>query len=105
VGYIYLLIAIAGLCLKPVFAMAQCSPGTTSILVTGSPVLAYGGDGMLATDTSIHFNFATLMALDSVGDLFISDMNNYRVRKISASSGIITTIAGDGINGNAGDGV
>ena len=43
------------------------------------------------------------VAVDSSGDLFIADTSNYRIRKVNGD-GIITTVAGNGTNGYAGDG-
>ena len=42
------------------------------------------------------------LALDAAGDLYISDIANNRVRKVS--NGIITTVAGTGVAGFSGDG-
>src|SRR5262249_11291867 len=44
------------------------------------------------------------IALDSAGNLYISDKFNHRVRKVDAFTGIITTIAGDGDPDGLGDG-
>jgi uncharacterized protein (TIGR03437 family) len=41
------------------------------------------------------------VAVDSAGNLYIADMNNYRVRKVS--NGVITTVAGNGYEGFSGD--
>jgi hypothetical protein len=38
------------------------------------------------------------------GDAIISDTNNHRVRRLAASTGIITTVAGTGTGGFSGDG-
>ena len=38
------------------------------------------------------------------GDIYTGDQSNYRVRKIDGHTGIITTIAGNGIRGNSGIG-
>ena len=44
------------------------------------------------------------MAVDAHGNLFIADGNNFRIRRVDAVSGIITTVAGDGDFGDSGDG-
>ena len=48
------------------------------------------------------------MTLDSAGNLYIADINNQVIRKVTAASGIINTIAGNGLaypcNQFAGDG-
>jgi len=62
---------------------------------------AYGGDGGPAD--SAELEFPTDVAIDASGNMYISDMNNNRIRKVN-SSGIITTIAGTGIEGFSGDG-
>lgn len=62
----------------------------------------YSGDGGLATNATLN-NPANLR-LDSSGNLYIADIGNARVRKVTISTGIITTVAGDGTSGYAGDG-
>ncbi|MGR3219424.1 MAG: NHL domain-containing protein [Candidatus Anammoxibacter sp.] len=61
----------------------------------------FSGDGGLATDAqlSLHGVF-----VDSSGNIFIADTANHHIRKVNASTGIITTIAGNGIPGFSGDG-
>src|SRR5437667_3775820 len=44
------------------------------------------------------------VAVDSAGNLFITDNTDTRVRKVDAVTGIITTVAGNGMNKYAGDG-
>ena len=44
------------------------------------------------------------IALDAGGDLFIADQGNARVREVDASTGVITTVAGNGHRGYSGDG-
>ncbi len=44
------------------------------------------------------------VAIDTSGNIFFSDFNNYRVRKITVSTGIITTYAGKGLGTYGGDG-
>ncbi len=59
------------------------------------------GDGGPATSAALLF--PTGVAVDSKGNLFIADRGNSRVRKVSPD-GIITTVAGNGMNGDSGDG-
>ena len=43
--------------------------------------------------------------LDSLlGNVYIADYNNHRIRKVTVSTGIITRIAGTGTNSYSGDG-
>jgi len=59
----------------------------------------YSGDGGLATNAAIS---VSTMAIDNSGNIYIADYSNARIRKID-TSGIITTIAGTGINHLSGD--
>jgi hypothetical protein len=49
-------------------------------------------------------NDASGVAIDSFGNLYIADCGNYRIRKVDALTGIISTIAGNGTIGYSGDG-
>jgi uncharacterized protein (TIGR03437 family) len=71
--------------------------GTTVFCGQGSCV----GDGGPATSASL--GYLQGVAVDASGDLFIADSNNQRIRKVS-TTGVITTVAGDGITGFSGDG-
>ena len=60
------------------------------------------GDGGPAT--SAHLNMPSDVAIDArTGDLYIADMHHNRVRKVDATTHIITTVAGSGVWGNSGD--
>ena len=61
----------------------------------------FSGDGGPATAAT--FRQPTGLAFDGHGNLYIADLDNFRVRKISPA-GIITTIAGIGTRGYGGDG-
>jgi uncharacterized protein (TIGR03437 family) len=71
---------------------------TVAGICSGGP---FAGDGGPAT--SAHLTGAFGVALDGAGKLFIADASNYRIRQVS-SSGIITTVAGNGEGGSSGVG-
>ena len=54
----------------------------------------YGGDGGLATSAYMAYPFA--VALDTAGNIYVADNLNNVIRKITVSTGIISTVAGDG---------
>jgi uncharacterized protein (TIGR03437 family) len=70
----------------------------TTVAGNGSP--GFSGDGGPATNASLNQPYG--IAVDSAGSLYIADVNNSRIRKVSG--GIITTVAGNGVAGFAGDG-
>lgn len=69
--------------------------------VAGNGTQGYSGDGGLAI--SAQFNKSTGLAFDNLGNLYVADNYNNCIRKIDPS-GIITTVAGNGISGFSGDG-
>ena len=75
--------------------------GSTVSTIAGNGNYSRSGDGGVATSAQL---FAPLgVALDSAGNLYISDTNNNQIRKVTAA-GIISTIAGTGAAGSSGDG-
>jgi sugar lactone lactonase YvrE len=68
--------------------------------VAGNGTAGFSGDGGPATSASLDIPVA--VAVDGSGNIYIAERNN-RVRKVDAS-GIITTVAGDGVEGFRGDG-
>jgi len=68
---------------------------TSGIITTvaGNGTLGFSGDGAPATSAELAFPVA--VALDAAGNLFIADLYNNRIRKVS-TTGIITTFAGNG---------
>jgi trimeric autotransporter adhesin len=82
-----------------------CKIDTSGIITTvaGSGVQGYNGDGGPATAAKL--NWPDAVALDTVGNIYIADGSNFRVRKVDIATGIISTIAGNGTNGYSGDGL
>ncbi len=61
--------------------------------VAGMPFKAnYSGDGGQATQASLNNPIA--VAVDGAGNLYIADQGNNRIRKVTAATGIISTVAG-----------
>lgn len=69
--------------------------------VTGNGTAAFTGDGGQASSASI--NTPVGVTIDAQGILYIADWGNNRIRKID-KTGVITTVAGNGTAGSAGDG-
>ncbi len=79
---------------------AQEAPGIiTTIAGNGRP--GFSGDGGPATQASL--NQPKGLAVDAMGNIYFSDSMNSRIRRISVE-GLITTIAGNGLQGFSGDG-
>ena len=74
--------------------------GLLSVAI-GTGTRGYAGDGGPAARAQL--GGPTRILFDAEGNLYVSDMYNHRVRRVD-SSGIITTIAGTGEAGFAGDG-
>ena len=102
---------LAGLCFLLMLALlallaaaAGCGGGQSSGIITtvaGDGNQNYDGDNVLATSTTL--NNPRGVVVDSSGNQYIADTNNNRVRKVTASTGIITTFAGNGTRGYSGD--
>src|SRR5580698_41305 len=97
---------------RPLFALLFCSffaavtgraraqitlpaPGIINTLA-GNGTAGWDGDGQLSTNTSVELNNPLGLAVDAAGNIFIADSSNSRIRKIAASTGDISTVAGSG---------
>ncbi|TWU17640.1 Serine/threonine-protein kinase PknD [Novipirellula galeiformis] len=70
--------------------------------IAGNGQKGYSGDGGPAIDAT--FNLPHEIRFDAAGDLYVVDMGNHAIRKIDMKSRTISTIAGTGVAGYAGDG-
>jgi sugar lactone lactonase YvrE len=71
--------------------------------VAGTGTLGFSGDGNAATSAQLHSPLA--VAVDRDANLYIADTANHRLRKVTVSTGIITTVAGADNSGFTGDGI
>jgi uncharacterized protein (TIGR03437 family) len=72
------------------------APSGTITTIAGNGTSGYSGDGSAATSAELSYTAA--VAVDSSGNVFVSDAGNDVVRKFT-SGGTITTVAGDNANG------
>jgi sugar lactone lactonase YvrE len=70
--------------------------------VAGNGAFGFSVDGGLAMNVSLADPSG--VALDAANNLFIADYFSSRIRRVDAATGIITTVAGNGIAGFGGDG-
>jgi sugar lactone lactonase YvrE len=68
--------------------------------IAGTDTPSYSGDGGPATFAELNPN---ALAVDGAANVYITDIGTNVVRKITAATGIITTIAGTGVAGHTGD--
>src|ERR1041385_2382242 len=87
-----------------VFACAVLSAaGLNGQVITtfaGTGTSGFSGDGGAAVSAELHYPYR--IAKDFSGNIYFSDMQNNRIRKID-TSGIISTLAGNGTAGFSGD--
>ena len=79
----------------------QVTPDGIINTVAGSGLTGYTGDGGAAI--SAELNQPSSVAVDNLGNLYIADIANNAVRKVTPA-GTISTIAGTGTKGYSGDG-
>ena len=70
--------------------------------VAGNGSVGYNGDGISATTANVSYPWG--IAVNAAGDLFIAEHAHNRIRKVAASTGLISTYAGTGASGSSGDG-
>jgi hypothetical protein len=67
------------------------------VTIAGTGVAGYNGDGIPATAADL--NYPKTLTLDGLGNIYIGDSSNYRVRQLSLQTGLITTALGNGTLG------
>jgi trimeric autotransporter adhesin len=70
--------------------------------VAGTGYSGYSGDGGQATSAALNYPYG--VAVDASGNIYIADTYNHRIRMVTKSTGIISTVAGTGYSGYSGDG-
>jgi len=78
--------------------------GASGVITTiaGNGTCGYAGDGSPAIDAEVRY--VSGIAVDGAGNLYLAGQGNFVIRKVSAATGIITTVAGTGTQGFSGDG-
>jgi len=69
--------------------------------IAGTGTASYSGDNGAATSATLLYPLG--VGLDTAGNVYIADTWNHRIRKVTISTGIITTFAGTGTASYSGD--
>ena len=78
----------------------RISPAGVVTSVAGSTNAPIGQFGYVdATGSAARFNYPSGIAIDKFGNLYVGDVNNFVIRKIT-QAGVVTTYAGNGSSGN-----
>jgi len=76
----------------------------TGIITSYAGTGVCGFSGTTGMATSVQLNGPFGLAIDSSNNLYIADRGNIMIRKVTAATGVLTTVAGTGGSGNSGDG-
>jgi large repetitive protein len=82
-------------------SLSVLNPGRIDT-VAGDGELNFRADGVPAIQAPIFLPYGVIV--DPAGNIFLSDSNNNRIRRVDGQSGLISTIAGNGTSGYSGDG-
>lgn len=81
--------------------IVKVTPKAAATIFAGNGTIGFSGDGGPATKAEL--SLPTGVAVDGVGNLYIADTGNQRIRMVG-TNGVITTIAGAGASNYTGDG-
>ncbi|HTW23207.1 MAG TPA: hypothetical protein VMD78_06385, partial [Candidatus Baltobacteraceae bacterium] len=76
----------------PLNVVYKITPAGQMSVYAGNGIAGFSGDGGPATSAELYYPIA--IALDGAGDLYIADQFNDRIRRVDATTGVITTFAG-----------
>ena len=86
-----------------VFVADQLNNRIRQIVIATGVVTTLAGDGTAAfldgTGTAARLNGPVGVCSDGAGNLFVADRSNHRIRRIVIATGVVTTLAGNGIGG------
>ncbi len=85
------------------YRVRKVDPQGTITTVAGTGVQGFNGDDIPAVTAMV--GAPTDVAVDMSGNIYIADNRNYRVRRIDATTGVISTVVGNGVQGYNGDGI
>lgn len=83
-------------------AIRKITPSGTIDKIAGTYTPGFGGDGGLAISAALSFPRG--ITVDPNNNIYFCDTGNARVRRIDATTQIITTVAGNGVKAYGGDG-
>ena len=83
-----------------VFKIDAATGGLSTVVASAQR--GFGGDGGPASEALVNIPYG--VAVDTNGNVFFSDSLNHRVRMVSIATGVVSTVAGNGVAGFSGDG-